>query len=207
MVNSGLVNAEPCGVFHANFREFFRFFARFLRSENPFNYIRNFNINQKTPHPPPHAPGRLRQFTCKTNRLPSFTFQKGAFAYTCALKNKTGATRKMRLEAEYRVKERLRHPHPVHPRGERGRLNGPLPLMRGRSLLPLSSASACGCGNLEMQARRGKLAGRAGVRGSCGSSRRQMHEQIFARASPPGVDGAEVGGHVADVDAGREAGL
>jgi len=69
MVNFSMVNAKSLCDFYANFREFFRFFARFLRPENTFNYIRNFTINQKMPHPPPHAPGRLRQFACKTHRL------------------------------------------------------------------------------------------------------------------------------------------
>ncbi len=107
MVNFPKVNAKSSCDFYANFREFFRFFAQFSRLQNTLKYICNLNINRKTAHTAPRRPEHYRQFTRKFIMLPAFTLWKGAFAYNCTLKNKAGATQKMRPDAKNRVKERL----------------------------------------------------------------------------------------------------
>jgi hypothetical protein len=80
MVNAGAVNgAAPC-VPHAHFCEIFRAFARFLRLQNPFKYIRRFEINHKTVHfclPAARAmSGGSVYYQCASHPL---TLQKGAF--------------------------------------------------------------------------------------------------------------------------------
>ena len=50
MVNDGVVNARKACAFRAHFCEIFRVSGRIPRFQNPFKYIRRFDLNHETVH-------------------------------------------------------------------------------------------------------------------------------------------------------------
>ena len=108
-----MVNAGSKRGFLREFPRFLRVFARFLRSQNPFKYIRSFNVYHKIARRALSMPDCVQIIMCNYKILAAFTFQKGAFAYICALKKNAGATQKMQPVTKNRVKTWLSSSHPA----------------------------------------------------------------------------------------------
>jgi len=79
MVNSNMVNAGPRNFCHRIFAQFLLFFARILRSQNPFKYICSFDINYIAEHfRCAGAARRLKISTQDQCLLRRLTVQQGA---------------------------------------------------------------------------------------------------------------------------------
>ena len=69
MFNAEMVNARPRIFCPRHFREFFRAFATNPRFQNPFKYVRRFNVNPETVHFLPRGATGWRIFHSKNNGL------------------------------------------------------------------------------------------------------------------------------------------